>query len=115
MSWRWGRVVVEAAPGPRRDAVLFPGGARAWDWRASGTGHRAGIQPNAVVELLERGARILILSRGVLGALRVAPETLALLAERGIPVHVLRTPEAIERYNALAATEPVGALIHSTC
>jgi len=40
MSWRWGRVVVEAAPGPLRDAVLFPGGARAWDWRASGTGHR---------------------------------------------------------------------------
>jgi len=33
-------------------------------------------------------------------------------AERVI---VLRTPEAVERYNALAATEPVGALIHSTC
>jgi hypothetical protein len=115
LSCRWGRVVVEGSGEPLRDAVLFPGGAHGWDWRESGTGHRAGIQPAAVAELVDRGARVVILSSGVLGALRVAPETLALLAQRGLAVHVLRTPEAVERYNMLAANEAVGALIHSTC
>ena len=108
-------MVVETALVPLRDATLFPGGVNAWDWRESGTGHRVGIQPSDVIELLDRGARVVVLSRGVLGALRVAPETLAVLERRGVPVHVLRTPEAIARYNALCATEPVGALIHSTC
>jgi hypothetical protein len=64
---------------------------------------------------VEHGARVVVLSSGVLGALRVAPETLTLLARRHVTVHVLRTPEAIRRYNALVLTEPVGALIHSTC
>lgn len=115
LSWRWGRLRVETARQPLRDAVLFPGGVRGWDWRDSGTDHRTGIQPSAVREVLEHGARIVILSSGVLGALNVAPETLELLAEKGVAVEVLRTPAAIERYNTLAATEPVGALIHSTC
>jgi hypothetical protein len=115
VSRRWGQVFVETERRPLRDAVLFPGGAHEWDWRASGTGHWAGIQPSAVAELLERGARVVVLSRGVLGALRVAPETLDMLAEHGVPAHVLRTPAAIESYNVLAVTERVGALIHSTC
>lgn len=114
-SWRWGRLLVETAPHPLRDAVLFPGGVHGWDWRDSGTGHRVGIQPSAVSELLERGARTVILSSGVLGALGVAPETLELLAQRGVKVEVLRTPYAIQRYNVLAGDEAVGALIHSTC
>lgn len=115
VSRRWGRLFVETDPRPLRDAVLFPGGAHEWDWRASGTGHRVGIQPSAVAELLERGVRVVVLSRGFLGALRVAPETLVLLAERGVQAHVLRTSAAIECYNELALTERVGALIHSTC
>ena len=115
LSWRWGRLVVEHASRPLRDAVLFPGGAHGWDWRDSGTGHWTGIRPAAVGELVEHGARVVVLSSGVLGALRVAPETLTLLARRHVTVHVLRTPEAIRRYNALVLTEPVGALIHSTC
>lgn len=115
VSQRWGQIFVEREPHPLRDAVLFPGGAHEWDWRATGTGHRVGIQPGAVAELLEHGVRVVVFSRGFLGALRVAPETLALLAERGVQVHVLRTPAAIKRYNELAITERVGALIHSTC
>jgi hypothetical protein len=47
--------------------------------------------------------------------LQVCPETLALLHERGIRVHVLPTGEAVETYNLLRDTNRVGALIHSTC
>jgi hypothetical protein len=107
--------VVEGASSPLRDAVLFPGGAHEWDWHESHTGHRAGVQPRAVAELVDRGARIIVLATGVLGLLRIAPETVALLEREGVGVHALRTPAAVDRYNSLAETEPVGALIHSTC
>lgn len=118
VACRWGRVEVEGLPRPLRDAMLFPGGAREWDWRVHGTGHRVGIRPADVRALLERGAREVVLARGRFGLLRVPAETLALLDARGVPVHVLRTREAVERYNLLAGARPrraVGALIHSTC
>ena len=112
---RWGRVEVEGIPRPFRDVKLYPGGARAWDWRETGTAHRPGIQLGDVEELLAHGARVIVLSRGVLGLLATSPGTLRALARWGIPVHQLRTPAAVRRYNELAPATPVGALIHSTC
>ncbi len=113
-SWRWGRVSIEGY-GTVKDAKLYPGGARAWDWRETGTRHDPGIQPTDVAELLEHGAKTVILSRGVLRMLKVCPETLAQLEEKGIRVHILPTGEAVTTYNLLRETERVGALIHSTC
>jgi hypothetical protein len=107
--------VVEDVPETLRDAVLFPGGAHDWDWRESHTDHRTGVQPRAVAELVDRGARIIVLATGVLGLLRIAPETEAFLAREGVVLQELRTPAAVRRYNALATDGPVGALIHSTC
>lgn len=50
----WGRISV----GDRvfKDAKLWPGGAREWDWTETGTRHEPGIQPADVAELLEHGA-----------------------------------------------------------
>ena len=110
----WGRLEVEGH-GSFKDAKLYPGGAREWDWRETGTRHSPGIQPADVEELLDRGAELVVLSRGILEALRVCPETLALLEDRGIPAHVLQTEDAIRLYNQLAAERRVGALVHSTC
>ena len=110
----WGRLEVD---GRRRfkDAKLFPGGAREWDWRETGTHHIPGIQPSDVQELLDHGARVLVLSKGILERLQVCPETLAMLKDKGTPVHVLQTEQAVRRYNELAEKEPVGGLFHSTC
>jgi hypothetical protein len=59
---------------------------------------------------------VVVLSKGVLERLQVCPETLDLLACRGVPVHVLPTGEAVRLYNELADGEhKVGALLHSTC
>lgn len=110
----WGRLEVEGQ-GSFKDAKLWPGGARAWDWRETGTEHDPGIQPADVDELLERGARVVILSRGMNERLQVRQETVAKLEERGVRAEVLQTEEAVRRYNELAGTEAVGALIHSTC
>jgi hypothetical protein len=47
--------------------------------------------------------------------LGVCPETLRLLEQKNVPVHVLQTEKAVRRYNELIETEAAGALIHSTC
>jgi hypothetical protein len=74
-----------------------------------------GIQPADVEELLERGAEVVVLSRGMHLVLQTCPETLSLLVEQGVEVHVLQSEEAVAKYEELRASRPVGALIHSTC
>ena len=113
-SCQWGRVSIDGH-GTVKDAKLYPGGARAWDWRETGTRHDPGIQPADIIEIIEHGAETVVLSTGVLRMLRVSPETLTVLQERGIRVHVVPTGEAVTTYNLLRETERVGALIHSTC
>ena len=110
----WGRMTVEGL-GTGKDFKLFPGGGRLWDWRETGTRHVPGIQPADVEELLDHGARRIVLSRGMLLALRTCAETVAYLDQRGVGVFIEETRRAAERYNRLAESEPVGGLFHSTC
>lgn len=110
----WGRMEVEGL-GAGKDFKLYPGGGRPWDWNETGTRHRPGVQPEDVEELIERGAQVIVLSRGMRQALQVCPETLELLRKRGIEVHVEETGAAVELYNRLAEDGPVGGLFHSTC
>ena len=74
-----------------------------------------GIQPADVEELLEYGATVVVLSRGMTGRLQVAPETLQVLKDRGVTAHVLGTEDAVRTYNQLREKEPVGGLFHTTC
>jgi hypothetical protein len=110
----WGQIEVDGHP-PFKDAKIFPGGAREWDWSETGTRHVPGIQPADVQELIDRGAKAVVLSRGVWQRLQVCPETLELLAGSGIEVEVLQTEAAVERFNLLRESVPVGGLFHSTC
>ena len=110
----WGRIEVEGYP-PFKDAKIFPGGAREWDWRETGTRHVPGIQPADVQELIERGARTVVLSKGVWERLQVCPETLEALSKNDIQVEVLQTEAAVERFNELRENIAVGGLFHSTC
>ena len=110
----WGRVEVEGR-GAFKDAKLYPGGAREWDWRETGTRHVPGIQAADLRELLEHGVEVVVLSKGMLERLQVCPETLELLKRKGIPAHVLPTEDAVRLYNELAAEQKVGGLFHSTC
>ena len=111
----WGRLEVEGRAEPYKDAKLFPGGSREWNWRETGTNHVPGIQQTDVQELLDHGAEIVVLSRGMKECLEVPRETLEFLKGREIPVHVLPTADAAKLYNQLAEKEPVGGLFHTTC
>jgi hypothetical protein len=101
--------------GPGRDFKLYPGGGREWDWTETNTHHVPGIQPADVEELLAKGSKVVVLTRGMQLVLQTCPETLQMLQDRGVPVHVEETRAAVELYNRLVETELVGGLFHSTC
>lgn len=110
----WGRMEVEGLPAGK-DFKLFPGGGREWDWNEHGTRHEPGIQPGDVRELLDAGCDVVVLSRGMELRLKTTPETLRVLGDAGVEVHVEETTEAVRLYNELAASRAVGGLFHSTC
>jgi hypothetical protein len=110
----WGHVKIEGYP-PFKDTKVFPGGAREWDWRETGTHHVPGIQPADVQELIEHGAKAVVLSKGICERLKVCPETLEVLTKNGIKAEVLQTEAAVTRFNELREHMPVGGLFHSTC
>ena len=89
----WGRLEVEGKTGPYKDAKLFPGGSREWNWHETGTEHVPGIQPADVQELLDNGANVVVLSRGMAECLRVPRETIDFLKERRIEAHILPTTQ----------------------
>ncbi len=114
MHLSWGCLEVEGYAS-FKDAKLFPGGSREWDWRETNTHHVPGIQPADVEELLNHGATMVVLSRGILKRLQICPETLRMLESRGISTYVLQTELAVKLYNELREKELVGGLFHSTC
>ncbi len=110
----WGRLELDDGRS-FKDAKLFPGGAREWNWSETGTRHVPGIQPADVQELLERGATVVVLSKGVWERLQVCPQTLELLEARGVPFHILQTEQAAALYNELQESQQVAGVFHSTC
>jgi hypothetical protein len=110
----WGNMTVDSV-GTGKDFKLYPGGGHEWDWSETGTRHEPGIQPADTQELIDHGCRVVVLSRGMELRLQTMPETIAHLEKSGIEVHVLETRAAVELYNQLAESVPVGGLFHSTC
>jgi hypothetical protein len=90
----WGEVTVEGRS--YKDAKLFPGGSREWNWRETGTEHVPGIQPSDVQELLDHGATIIILSQGMQQRLQISKETIELLQGLGMEMKICPTEEAVK-------------------
>ena len=102
--------------GTGKDVKLWPGGGRAWDWRETNTQHVPGIQVADLAEIIDHGASVIVLSRGMQLVLQTPPETIAWLDQLGLKYHVLETREAAKLYNELAGQGvAVGGLFHSTC
>jgi hypothetical protein len=111
----WGITKVSGL-GIRKDVKLWPGGGRAWDWHETNTRHVPGIQIADLAEMIEHGANVLVLSRGMELVLQTAPDTLKWLGQHGVRHHILETREAAKLYNKLAEDgAAVGGLFHSTC
>ena len=113
-SIEWGQVTT-AEGNSYKDAKLFPGGSRTWDWNETGTHHQPGIQPADVQELIDNGANAIVLSQGFHKRLQVCDETEQLLNDKKIDFFILETEKATVKYNELCENSAAGALIHSTC
>lgn len=115
ISSGWGRMEIEGL-GKGKDFKLWPGGGRNWDWAENGTRHSSGIQRGDVMEIIENGARVVVLTRGVLSRLRVPGKTKRYGEERGVEIIVASTSKGIKIYNEYAEKGvAVGGLFHSTC
>jgi hypothetical protein len=111
----WGVMQVQGL-GSGKDVKLWPGGGRAWDWRETDTRHVPGIQVADIAELIDHGANVIVLSRGMQLVLQIPPETIAWLDQQGVKHHRLETRQAAKLYNELAGQGiAVGGLFHSTC
>ncbi|CAF1527927.1 unnamed protein product [Rotaria magnacalcarata] len=116
----WGSIHVKGFS-PGKDFKLFPGGALEWDWNETNTRHVPGIQQKDVEFLIEKGAKYIVLSRGMKNKLETPKETEDFLekqkANLDINDYFIKTTlEAHKLYNQLVLEKkPVGALIHSTC
>jgi hypothetical protein len=99
-----------------KDCKVWPGGAKEWDWRETGTRHQPGTQPADIAEILEQGIEVMILSRGMELVLQTHPDTEKLLRERGIEYHIEETNAAVALLNQLSQQgKRVGGIFHSTC
>lgn len=110
----WGKIEIDGNK-VFKDVKLFPGGCREWNWQETGTNHSPGIQYSDIQELLDNSVKVVILSKGVLGRLKVQKGVVEMLKSAGIKVYVLKTREAVKLYNELSKSKKVGALIHTTC
>ena len=112
----WGYLLVEGREDPLKDAKCFPGGARAWDWRETGTRHDPGVQIADAKALVEAGAEHIVVATGYYQQLQVPEETIAYLKDQGLGISIAQTDDAVERYNQLARNGyATGGLFHSTC
>ena len=102
--------------GTGHDVKLWPGGGRAWDWTETNTHHVPGIQVADIAELIDRGAEVIVLSRGMQLVLQTSPEAVKWLEERALEYHILETREAAVFFNKVASRGiAVSGLFHSTC
>ena len=94
------------------DVIISPEGVDVSWWRERG--HEVSCKD--LDPVLAAQPDILVIGTGAYGVMKVSREANRLLRERGVPVHVLPTPEACKRYGELSnGDQRVVAAFHLTC
>ncbi|HIE12098.1 MAG TPA: hypothetical protein EYP63_01525 [Desulfotomaculum sp.] len=108
-SYRFGEIIIS---GKRHtgDVIVLPERVLSW-WRK--TGHAVELADLKAV--IDAGPEILIIGTGAYGAMRVLPEVNDFFSSKGIPVIVLLSSAACEKYNELCETQRTALAIHLTC
>ena len=107
--YSFGRIVVDDAEHDH-DVIILPNRIVGNWWREDGHSLVVADLEEVLEELPER----LIVGCGAYGRLQPDPATVDSLRARGIDVVVVRTGEAVERFNASDAAHTAAAL-HLTC
>jgi len=111
---KWGLMKIQGYP-PGRDFMIYPGGAKSWDWNNSNTSHEKGIQPQDISFIIDKGAKYVAMAIGMNSRLKVSDAAIELLKKTGTDYCILSTKDAVDEYNQLASISPVGGLFHTTC
>ena len=109
--YRFGEIEIDGEV-HRADVIVLPHGVHGGWWRREG--HR--LQPEDLAHVLDALPPLLVVGTGSHGRMVVDPRTEAMLAEHGIRIEAMPTPEAVAAYERRrAAGEPVAAALHLTC
>lgn len=74
------------------------------------------LGPEEVAEALLGDPQVLVIGAGQYGVLPIVGQAQEVLRQRGVEVHVLHAPQALELYNRLAGEgRRLAAIIHVTC
>lgn len=109
-KYEFGRIVIEGKT-YTHDLIIMPDRIIDNWWRQ--TGHNLCLQDLA--EVLANPPEVLIIGTGYSGVMKVPPELIAELEERGIQTIVEHTPLAVKRFNELSKAHNVAAALHLTC
>lgn len=110
----WGSV--HTSVGTFRDARLWPGGGRDWDWRETGTHHSPGVQVADLAQLLDHAVEVVVIGCGQRRRLGVTDAARQAVADAGASLEVLESSAAVARHNELVDEDvAVATLVHSTC
>jgi hypothetical protein len=116
ITWGTIEVNIEGRTHRFKDCKVWPGGAVEWKWNETGTSHQPGIQPVDLEEILAHDIELIILSRGMVGRLRIHPETEQMLNSQGMEYHIEKTQRAVKMFNEfIKRGKKVGGIFHSTC
>ncbi len=110
---KWGKI--EVGEKVYKDAMIYPEGSKAWDWNISGTSHSPGIQTADIKFLIDKGAKVIVLSAGYFKRLKLSEDAKNYLIKHSIEYYYRKTGEAADLFNQLANEKAVGGLFHTTC
>lgn len=110
-DWSFGKITIDGND-YSRDVIVFPDEVRENWWRKEGHS----LDGEDLGAVLERKPAVFVMGCGYTPALTVPNETRRLLAEAGIEVRELPTPEACKELNRLFAEgEDAAGGLHLTC
>ncbi len=109
-SYSFGKIIVDGTKYTNDIIILKNRLIDSW-WRKEG--HKLYIAD--IEEALKEKPDILIVGTGAYGILKVQQETIDYLNELGIELIVLKTNQAVERFNKESKEKTVYAALHLTC
>ena len=93
-----------------RDIIIVGGRIINW-WRKEG--HKVYLEDVEVI--FEEKPEIVIFGTGAFGVMKVLPEVIEKFRNLGIEVIILKTQQAVEKFNELYNRKKVAGAFHLTC
>ena len=92
------------------DVIIFKGKVKDW-WRK--TSHN--VEVDEAKELAGEGVKKIVFGTGEAGVMKVPEEVRDYLKQRGLEVIILKTSDAVDRFNQIYSDPSALAALHLTC